>query len=120
MSVEKSVTITSHFQVIENICLLKETWSDFCERILDAVVNSALGIAKHNTLSDRQVTALSYRIDNLITCKSAWNIKQDDVLFEYNWVREHIPFKSWEEQTRDDFMADALKAMKLHITSDEL
>ena len=59
MSVEKSVTITSHFQVIGNICLLKETWSDFCERILDAVVNSALGTAKRNTLSDRQVTAFT-------------------------------------------------------------
>ena len=120
MSFEKYVTITSHFQVIENICFLEETWSDFCERILDAVVISALGIAKHNTLSDRQVTALSDRIDNLIACKSAWNIKQDDVLFEYNWVREHIPFKSWEEQTRDDFVADALEAMKRHINNDEL
>ena len=120
MSVEKSVTITSHFQVIENICLLKETWSDFCERILDAVINSALGIAKHNTLSDRQLKALSERFDNLIASKSAWNVKQDDVLFEYNWVREHVPAKSWEEQTRDVFMADAIEATKHHLKNDEL
>ena len=120
MSVEKSVTITSHFQVIENICLLKEAWSDFCERILDAVVNSALGTAKHNTLSDRQMTALSERIDKLIARKSSWNIKQDDVLFEYNWVRDHIPSKSWEEQARDDFMTEAIEAMKRHLKNDEL
>ena len=120
MSFEKSVAVTSDLQGIANNHLLHETWSDFCERILDAVVNSALGIAKHNTLSDRQLKALSERFDNLIASKSAWNVKQDDVLFEYNWVREHIPAKSWEEQTRDDFMADAIEAMKLHLTNDEL
>jgi len=120
MSFGTSVTVTSHSQGTANNYLINETWSDFCERILDAVINSALGIAKHNTLSDRQVKALSERIDNLIACKSAWNVKQDDVLFEYNWVREHIPAKSWEEQTRDDFMADAIEAMKDHLKNDEL
>ena len=120
MNVAKSVTVTGNFQVETNIYLPNETWSDFCERILDAVVNSALDVTKHNTLTDRQLTALSRRIETLIEHKAAWNVKQDDVLFEYNWVRDHIPSKSWEEQTRDDFVADAIEAMKLHITSDEL
>ena len=115
MQISKSVTITLGLRGMTNLYLLNEPWSVFCDRILDTVVNSALGIARHNTLSERQVKALSIRIDNLIACKSAWNVKQFEVLFEYNWVREHIPFKSWEEQTKDDFMVDAIEAIKRHI-----
>ena len=115
MQIPTFVRTTHNLGGIKNPYLRTETWSDFCERILDTVVNSALGIARHNTLSLRQVKVLSMRIDNLIASKSAWNVKQFEVLFEYNWVREHIPFKSWEEQTKDDFMVDAIEAMKRHI-----
>ena len=116
----KSVTLTHHSRGMTNLYLRSEPWSVFCERILDSVVNSALGIARHNTLSERQVKVLSIRIDNLVACKPAWNVKHDEVLFEYNWVRENIPSKSWEEQTRDDFMADAIEAAKRHLESDEV
>ena len=119
MSFGTSVTVTSHSQGTANNYLINEPWSVFCERILDTVVNSALGIERHNTLSDRQAKVLSIRIDNLIVCKSAWNVKHDEVLFEYNWVREHIPTKSWEEQARDDFMADAIEAAKRHLDGEE-
>ena len=119
MYILKSVTITHGVREMINPYLLNEPWSVFCERILDTFVNSALGIARHNTLSERQINELSIRIDNLIACKSAWNVKHDEVLFEYNWVREHIPFKSWEEQTRDDFMADAIEAAKSHLGGEE-
>ena len=120
MQTPKSVTITRELRAMTNPYLLNEPWSVFCERILDNTVNSALGIARHNTLSERQVKVLLIRIDNLIACKSAWNVKHDEVLFEYNWVREHIPSKSWEEQTRDDFMADAIEAAKRHLGIEEI
>lgn len=120
MQIPKSVTLTHHFWGMTNLYLLNEPWSVFCERVLDAVVNSALDTAKHNTLSERQVNELSIRIDNLIANKSAWNVKHDEVLFEYNWVRENIPSKSWEEQIRDDFMADAIGAAKRHLESDKV
>ena len=119
MQIPKSVAITQSFRGMTNPCLLNEPWSVFCERILDTVVNSALGIERHNTLSDRQAKVLAIRIDNLIACKSAWNVKHDEVLFEYNWVREHISTKSWEEQARDDFMADAIEAAKRHLDGEE-
>ena len=120
MQTPKSVTITHHFRGMAKPYLLNETWSCFCARIVDSVVNSALGIARHNTLSERQLNELSIRIDNLIACKSAWNVKHDEVLFEYHWVCEHIPSKSWEEQTRDDFMADAIAAAKRHLEKNEV
>ena len=119
MNVPKFVIITLSLRGMTNPYLLNEPWSVFSERILDTVVNSALGIERHNTLSDRQAKVLSIRIDNLIACKSAWNVKHDEVLFEYNWVREHIPSKSWEEQTRHDFMADAIEAAKRHLDGEE-
>ena len=120
MQTPKSVTITRDFRGMAKPYLLNETWSFFCARIVDTVVNSALGIARHNTLSERQVNELSIRIDNLIACKSAWNVKHDEVLFEYHWVCEHIQAKSWEEQTRDDFMADAIAAAKRHLEKNEV
>ena len=120
MQTPKSVTITRDFRGMAKPYLLNETWSFFCARIVDTVVNSALGIARHNTLSERQVKVLSIRIDNLIACKSAWNVKHDEVLFEYEWVREHIPSKAWEEQMRDDFMADAIEAAKRHLGIEEI
>ena len=120
MQISKSVTITRDLRGMTNLYLLNETWSVFRERILDTVVNSALGIVRHNTLSERQVNELSIRIDNLIAGKPAWNVKHEEVLFEYNWVRENIPSKSWEEQIRDDFMADAIEAAKRHLESDEV
>ena len=120
MQIPMSVTITRNLRGMANPYLIIEPWSVFCERILDTVVNSALGIARHNTLSERQVKVLSIRIDNLIACKSAWNVKHDEILFEYHWVCEHIPAKSWEEQTRDDFMADAIEAAKRHLENDEV
>ena len=119
MQISKSVTITLGLRGMTNLYLLNEPWSVFCDRILDTVVNSALGIERHSTLSDRQAKVLSIRINNLIASKSAWNVKHDEVLFEYNWVREHIPSKSWEEQTRDDFMADAIEAAKSHLGGEE-
>ena len=119
MHILKSVAITQSLRGMTNPYLINEPWSVFCERILDTVVNSALGIERHNTLSDRQAKVLSIRIDNLIACKSAWNVKHDEVLFEYNWVREHISTKSWEEQARDDFMAEAIEAAKRHLDGEE-
>lgn len=120
MQIPKSVILTHYSRGMTNLYLRNEPWSIFCERILDAVVNSALGTARHKTLSERQINVLSKRIDNLISCKSAWNVKHDEVLFEYNWIREHVPHKSWEEQTKDDFMADAIEAAKRHLESDEV
>jgi len=61
MQIPKSVTLTHHFWGMTNLYLLKEPWSVFCERVLDNVVNSALGTARHNTLSERQVNELSIR-----------------------------------------------------------
>ena len=61
MQTPKSVTTTRHFRGMANLYLLKEPWSVFCERVLDNVVNSALGTARHNTLSERQVNELSIR-----------------------------------------------------------
>ena len=116
----KSVIITHNLRGMTNPYLFNEPWSVFCERTLDTVINSALGSARHNTLSERQEKVLSIRIDNLIVSKSAWNVKHDEVLFEYNWVRDNIPFKSWEEQTRDDFMADAFEASKRHLENLEV
>ena len=120
MQIPKSVIITHDLRGMTNFYLLNETWPDFCERILDTVINSALGVSRNNTLSDRQVKVLSRRIDHLIARKSTWNVRQDEVLFEYNWVQENIPSKSWEEQIRDDFMADAIEAAKRHLESDEV
>lgn len=120
MQNSKSVTMTRDLRGMTAPYLFNEPWSVFCDRISHIVVNSALGIARHNTLSERQVKVLSIRIDNLIACKAPWNVKHDEVLFEYNWVKEHIPSKSWEEQTRDDFMADAIEAAKRHIENLEV
>ena len=53
MQISKSVTITLGLRGMTNLYLLNEPWSVFCDRILDTVVNSALGIARHNTLSER-------------------------------------------------------------------
>lgn len=119
MYILKSVTITHSLREMTNPYLFNEPWSVFCERILDTVVNSALGTVRHNTLSERQAKVLCLRIDNLIASKSPWNVKHDEVLFEYNWVHEHIPTKSWEEQARDDFMADAIEAAKRHLDGEE-